>query len=81
MSFDVKADADREIKIKVGGDGDRGWADYANEPPMMISTEWQTKTFQFTMSAQDDVKGRFEFNLGLSDVDVYVTNVKLVEVN
>lgn len=81
VSFDVKADAEREVKIKVGGDGDRGWIDYANEPPVEVSTEWETKTFWFSMSEEEDLKGRLEFNLGLSDIDVYITNVELVEIS
>ena len=81
VSFDVKADEEREIKIKIGSDGDRNWVDYANEPPMTVSTEWSTLTFTFEMSDETDVKARFEFNMGLNDADVYIKNVRIGEVS
>lgn len=80
VTFDVKADTERDIKIKVGGDGDRGWEDYAAEPPMQVSTQWETKSFQFTMTQDRDVKSRLEFNMGLSNADVWISNVSLTEI-
>lgn len=78
-SFDAKAKEAREIKLKIGGDGDRGWKDYAAIAPFMLSTEMTTYQFDFTMKDDTDVKARFEFNMGLDDNDVWIDNVKLVK--
>lgn len=80
VTFDVKASQQRTIKVKVGSDGDNGWLDYANEAPMTVETEWETKSFEFLMNNFTDVKARLEFNLGLSQEDVWIRNVSLVKV-
>jgi len=78
-SFDMKAQNPREVKLKIGGDGDRGWTDYAAIPPFKVSTEMNTYEFEFTMKYDTDVKARFEFNMGLDDNDIWIDNVKLIK--
>ena len=79
-SFDAKGNEAREIKLKIGGDGDRGWKDYGGIAPFMISTEMEAYQFEFTMNDDTDVKARFEFNMGLNDNDVWIDNVKLIKI-
>lgn len=79
-SFDVKAKEEREIKLKIGGDGDRGWKDYGGIAPFMISTEMKSYQFEFTMNDSTDVKARFEFNMGLNNNDVFIDSVKLIKI-
>jgi len=78
-SFDMKAQGERNVKLKIGGDGDRGWTDYAAIPAFIVSTEMQTYEFEFTMKHDTDVKARFEFNMGLNDNDIWIDNVKLIK--
>jgi len=78
-SFDMKAENPRQVKLKIGGDGDRGWKDYAAIPPFTVSTEMTNYEFEFTMKDDTDVKARFEFNMGLDDNDVWIDNVKLIK--
>jgi len=78
-SFDMKAQNTREVKLKIGGDGDRGWKDYAAIAPFEVSTEMTAYEFEFTMKDDTDVKARFEFNMGLDDNDIWIDNVKLIK--
>lgn len=78
-SFDMKAENPREIKLKIGGDGDRGWTDYAAIAPFKVSTEMESYEFEFTMKYDTDVKARFEFNMGLDNNDIWIDNVKLIK--
>lgn len=78
-SFDMKAQNTREVKLKIGGDGDRGWKDYAAIAPFEVSTEMTSYEFVFTMKDDTDVKARFEFNMGLDDNDIWIDNVKLIK--
>src|SRR5699024_1466064 len=61
-SFSAKAENERDIKVKIGGDGDREWMDYADEAPITLSTEWEDYEFEFTMPEDTDLKARYEFN-------------------
>lgn len=79
-SFDAKGEEEREIKLKIGGDGDNGWKDYGGIAPFKISTEMKPYEFEFTMNDNTDVKARFEFNMGLNDNDVWIDNVKLIKI-
>jgi len=81
VTFDAMADEDRTLKVKIGGDGDRGWVDYAAEAPLDITTDWMTSSFQFTMTADSDVKARFELNMGISASDLWIKNVSLVKIS
>lgn len=78
--FEAKGAAERSLKVKIGGDGDRGWKDYAQEPRITVSTDWKTYEFEFTMNDDSDVKARYEFNMGLDHNDMWIRNVKLIKV-
>ncbi|MFC4386627.1 carbohydrate binding domain-containing protein [Gracilibacillus marinus] len=79
-SFKAKAEHERLLKVKIGGDGDRGWSDYAGEPPLTITPTWEDYSFAFTMEELTDLKARFEFNMGLDDGDISLDDVKLVKI-
>src|SRR5699024_10731221 len=76
-SFSAKAENERDIKVKIGGDGDREWMDYADEAPITLSTELEDYEFEFTMPEDTDLKARYEFNMGLNDADVWLGDVRL----
>ncbi|MCZ0704291.1 LPXTG-motif cell wall-anchored protein [Natronobacillus azotifigens] len=79
-SFSAKAEDERPVKVKIGGDGDAGWADYAGKDPITISTEWDEYEFEFKMGNSTDVKARYEFNMGQSDIDISFSDVRLEKI-
>ncbi|WP_017471395.1 beta-glucanase [Amphibacillus jilinensis] len=79
-SFRAKAENERPLKVKIGGDGDAGWADYAGKEPFTLSTSWEDYQFEFKMEDLTDVKARYEFNMGLDDSNVSLTDVKLEKI-
>lgn len=79
-SFSAKAENERPIKMKIGGGNDRSWADYANEPPITLSTDWDDYEFEFVMPEATDLKARYEFNMGLNDADVWLRDVRLEKI-
>lgn len=76
-SFKAKAEREREIKVKIGGGSDRGWSDYADKSPIILSEDWKDYEFEFVMPERTDTHGRFEFNLGLNDADVWLSEIRL----
>src|SRR5699024_9570635 len=80
-SFKAKAESDRNIKVKIGGDASRAWSDYANEPPIFLTTDWKDYDFEFIMPEDKDLKARFEFNMGLNDSDVWLGDVRLEKID
>lgn len=79
LTFEAKAEAVRDIKIKVGAGASRGWMMYAPDTTIQLSEEYQQYTLQFKMKEATDEMARLEFNCGLSDVDVSIANVKLID--
>lgn len=75
----VKQKAD--IALKIGGDGDNGWAVYSGNYTDVLTTTPTTYTHKFTMSADTDPTARFEFNLATSAGNVYLSDVcvKLID--
>lgn len=75
----VKQKAD--ISLKIGGDGDNGWAVYSGNYADSLTTTPATYRHKFTMSAETDPTARFEFNLATSAGNVYLSDVyvKLID--
>lgn len=75
----VKQKAD--VSLKIGGDGDNGWAVYSGNYTDKLTTTPTTYTHKFTMSADTDPTARFEFNLATSAGNVYLSDVcvKLID--
>ncbi|PMQ02454.1 MAG: laminarinase [Dictyoglomus sp. NZ13-RE01] len=90
VSFDAWASKNRNIGVKVGANGYRGWTAYNPGPSgqtdesggylISITTEKKTYTFQFTMTNPTDEQARFEFQLGQDDGTIYIDNVRLIKV-
>ncbi|MBN1412242.1 MAG: carbohydrate binding domain-containing protein [Spirochaetales bacterium] len=83
VKLDAKASAARTIDIKVGGTGDRGWADYTRGKGVgtivEIGTTMQTYEFNFEMKDRTDDQARFEIQLGVGMDDVWLDNVMLLK--
>src|SRR5699024_7079286 len=76
-SFIAKADRERDNKVKIGCDASRSWADYADKSPITLAADWEDYEFEFTMPEDTDLKARYEFNMGLNDADVWLSDVRL----
>lgn len=76
-SFTARAEESRPLKLKIGGGGGRGYADYANIDPITLTTDLVDYEFEFTMSERTDLEARFEFNMGLDAADIWLSGVRL----
>lgn len=83
LSFRAKSDGNRTIEGKLssgGGDNGTTWVDYAVKT-FNLNTDWQEYSYIFTMQSDTYARARIEFNVGLSNLPVYIGDVKLVEYN
>ena len=81
VTFDAWADESRDIIVCVSAPN-AGWIRYLQDTTLTITDKQETYTYDFEMKDKDDPTGRLEFNLGHrgSDATVYITNVRLEEV-
>lgn len=80
LTFDAKSTAERNIKVKVGGDESRGYSEYSGNYTVPLTSEVKTYSYTFNMSTRTDNRARLEFNVGNDTEDVWIGNVKLEEV-
>lgn len=79
IEFDAKASENRTIALKVGGDGDNGWAVYSPQYYPELTNEVKHYSYIFTMENATDITARLEFNLGLFSQDIWIGNVTLTQ--
>jgi beta-glucanase (GH16 family) len=79
VQFEAKASANRVIRSKVT-QYEKSWTNYSEEKSFSVTTDWQPYEYEFNMRNGSDNNARFEFNLGLNEGDVWVTNVRLKEI-
>lgn len=77
VEYDAKADAERTISTKVGGDNDNGWIVYSDQLTAIVNNEVQHYVYYFTMTEDTDPTGRIEFNIGNDTADVWIGNVSM----
>ncbi|MBP7478849.1 MAG: family 16 glycosylhydrolase [Spirochaetaceae bacterium] len=75
LSFEAKAEDNRAISVKIGGDDDNGWAVYSSQYSPSLSTEYTQFKYRFTMENESDASARLEFNVGKQDGDVWIKNI------
>lgn len=81
LVFDAHAAAAREIEVNVEMD-DEPWTSYLpSTKKIEIGTEKKTYEVSFTMGETTDKNGRVSFNVGLSDVNVFFDNIKLMKID
>lgn len=79
VQFDAKASAHRVIRSKVT-QFEKSWTNYSEEHSFSLTTDWQPYEYTFNMRNGSDNNARFEFNLGLDDAAVMVSNVRLIDI-
>lgn len=72
VSFNAYAEGDRSMKVGVTAP-DLNYERYMEDTEVLLTTQKQTFTYEFTMGDKDDVNGRLEFNLGASGSQEGVT--------
>jgi beta-glucanase (GH16 family) len=80
LSFDAKTSGSRKIDLKVGGGDDRGYAVYSDVYSYDLTDTFKHFESTFQMTADTDLKGRVEFELGLNTNTVWIGNVRLEEI-
>lgn len=80
ITFDAYADADRIMKVAVTAPY-RDWIRYFEDTPVDLTTTKQTFTYEFTMTGNDDARGRLEYNMGAegSTAGIHISNVSVVK--
>lgn len=81
ISYDAKANGNRNISMKVAGGEDRGWSLYSDTYSSNLTTEVNRYEHTFTMPKDTDINARLEFNLGLNSNSVWIGNVVVEEVD
>ena len=78
LSFEAYAEEERQMKPAVTAP-EVNWIRYFPDTPVDLTTEWQTYSFTFEMTEDDDDKGRVEFNMGAqgSTATIHIRNVRL----
>ena len=81
VSFDAASNDTRDLIVCVSAPNNN-YARYLQDTKVTVTPDWQTFTYEFTMSDRDDPAGRLEFNMGLSGstADVYLRNVRVEQV-
>jgi len=78
VSFEAYGDDSRNIWPIIGLDTDP-WTSYNGFVEFNISTTKQTYSFGFTMTEPTDNNARLQFDMGISNIDVYLDNISVVE--
>lgn len=81
ISFDAKADAERNMIVKFGGDDDNAWKTYGGAFSEKVTTEVQHYTETFTMMDVTDGTARLELNLGEDTGEISIANLQLKVMN
>ena len=76
VSFDAYADGSRTMSMSVQKNGDP-WNIYHTLSSISLTTSKQHFSSSFKMDQATDSESRILFDMGLSDVDVYIDNVSL----
>lgn len=80
ISFDGKAEKNRELSIKFGDVGDDKWGVYGSYTPT-LTKNLEHYEYIFQMASDTDITSRIEFNLGLNATSVWIGNVSFKEVD
>lgn len=80
VTFDAYADEDRIMKVAVTAPT-RDWIRYLEDTEVELTTTKQTFTYEFTMTGDDDAKGRLEYNMGKdgSTAGIHISNVSVIK--
>lgn len=76
ITLRAKSDTPRNIAIKVGATGNKGWTAYS-QSDLSLTTDMKTYTYEFTMRGETDPNARFEFFFAQSLAPVWIEQISL----
>ena len=76
IAFRARAAAPRTISVNLGK-ASQHWDSWSGRTTVHLGTEWNDFTIGFKMRQPTDPMARLEFNLGLSDIDVFFKDVSV----
>ena len=78
ISFEAYAAEERDMIVCISAPTN-GWVRYFPDTLMSLSTDWETYSYEFDMTAKDDNNGRLEFNMGKrgSIAQIGIRNVRV----
>lgn len=78
LTFEACAASEREMIVCVSAPT-AGWVRYLEDTVLSLTPEWQTYTYDFSITTKDDNNGRLEFNMGNrdSDAQIQIRNVRM----
>ena len=78
LTFDACAAEDRQMIVCVSAPK-MNWIRYLPDTSLDLGTEYQTYSYEFTMTERDDNYGRLEFNMGAqgSTAQIKIKNVRI----
>jgi endoglucanase len=80
VKFTARAESTRTLTTYIGKNGDP-WNAYSGYVANAIPEESTDFTFTFTMKSETDNSARMAFDLGKSNVNVYIDNVSLEKIS
>ena len=80
FEFDARAENSRTIEAKVGQD-ESPYTNYSQIPLTFLTPAEQHFSYTFDMEFPSDDDSRVVFNMGQSDMDVYLDNISLKQVD
>jgi hypothetical protein len=75
LSFEVKADADRDFGVYIGQDGDP-WINLNANYTQHATANWEIKTIEFDATSVFPLH-KLSFEMGKSNIDMYFRNIML----
>ena len=78
FEFDAAAEDSRIIEAYVSKENDHNM-NYSKLGPTRLSPRMQHFTYSFTMNSPSDFQAIVIFNVGASDIDVYIDNISLAQ--
>ncbi len=76
VAFRARAEAPRTISVNVGK-ASQHWDSWSGRAKIHLEPEWNDFTIDFKMRSPTDPMARLEFNLGQSDIDVFISDVSV----
>ncbi len=82
VSFEAASNDTRDFIVCISGPS-AGYIRYMEDTKVTVTPEWQTFSYEFEMTQQDDNSGRLEFNMGMasSTADIYLRNVRVEKID
>ncbi|OZM57392.1 hypothetical protein CIB95_07995 [Lottiidibacillus patelloidae] len=80
VSITAKTENERNITIKIGATGNKGWKAYGIKD-ITLTSNYETYEFEFTMYDETDTSSRFEIFFAQNEQPVWIRNVSMEKID